>query len=343
MNNAQWIKEAEENAKRYSDELKKNNQYLIDQLNASKTNTLEQLQKQQNNAIYNVNSNQSAINSSAEDAARQANINRMLALKDNASAMSRAGLSTQGIVGSQVNDINSSYGNNINDILKNKQSQLNELAKQRNDINTQYDTNRINLENEYGNNLANLQSQISDKALNQYNTIYNSYLAMKQQEYENEQAEKARLEAIRQYNEQMAYQKARDAIADAQYQQQLASSYSGSYGGGYGFTDDTFTEEETTPTIDDTSISPLLRKIRTAAALVGNGINNIGNKNTYSIPNTSNSIPDNIGGTKLKNTGKTGIVNGKSMPICIYSDPNTNTSYRVIFDVRQNKWVKYNG
>ena len=48
--------------------------------------------------------------------------------------------------------------------------------------------------------------EINDKALNQYNTIYSNYLNSKQQEYENQQAELARQEAIRQYNENLALQ-----------------------------------------------------------------------------------------------------------------------------------------
>lgn len=204
---AQWIKEAEENARKYSESIKNNNRYLIDELIKAKDNSLNQLQKQQDNAIYKLNATQSTINQSAEDAAKQLYINKMLDLKDNQNSMNRAGLGTQGIVGNQVNSINNNYGTNLTEVLKNKISNLNNLEIQKNDTNTSYDNSRINLLTDYEKNLANLQSEINDKALNQYNTIYNNYLAMKQQEYENNQAELERQEAIRQYNESLALNK----------------------------------------------------------------------------------------------------------------------------------------
>lgn len=237
MNTAQWIKEAEEQAKKYSDNIKTSNQYILDQLMESKNNTLAQLQKQQDNALYNINSNKSNINATAEENARQANINRLLALKSNEQAMNRAGLGTQGIVGSQVNSINSDYGNNLTAILNEKASGLRDLQKQTDDTNLNYDNSRLDLENKYSANYADLQGQINEKALNQYNTVYQNYLAMKQQEYDNQQAELARQEAIRQYNENLALQKAQleyqrqqDAIANAQRWAQINASNNNNFG-----------------------------------------------------------------------------------------------------------------
>lgn len=239
-----WIKEAEEQAKRYSDTLKQNNQYLIDQLNQSKKNTLDQLQAQQNNAIYNLNTNKASINQTATDNAKQINVAKLMALKSNQESMNRAGLGTQGIVGSQVNQINNDYGTNLTNILNQRTNDLRELEKQKNDTLLTYNTNRFNLEKEYGNNLANLQESINDKALNLYNTVKSNYLSTKQQEYENQQAELARQEAIRQYNENLAlqkaqleYQKQQDAIANAQKWASINNSYSSGNSGVLNFTD----------------------------------------------------------------------------------------------------------
>lgn len=242
---AQWIKEAEENAKKYSDLIKQNNQYLIDELVNSKNNSLDQLQKAQDNAIYKINASKSTINQNNEDAAKQLNINRLLALKDNSSSMNRAGLGTQGIVGSQVNSINNNYGTNLTELLKNRTSELNNLEIQKNDANLDYDTDRINLLNEYGKNLANLRSEIDSKALNQYNTSYNQYLTMKQQEYDDAQKAAAQAEAIRQFNDEMAYK--RELMAqeklnnDRNYNLSLQKLYasSGGSGGSLSFDDDT--------------------------------------------------------------------------------------------------------
>ena len=107
----------------------------------------------------------------------------------------------------------------------------------------------MNLENEYSSNLANLQQSINDKALNQYNTIYSNYLNSKQQEYENQQAELARQEAIRQYNENLAlqkaqleYQKQQDAIANAQKWASINKSYSSDNSFPLNFTDNSSNE-----------------------------------------------------------------------------------------------------
>lgn len=206
MATADWIKEAEEQAKRYSDSIKTSNQYLIDQLNQAKAtslaqleqenaNALEKLQKQQDNAIYNLNAQKSDINRTANDNAQELNINRLLNLRDNQYAMNRAGLGTQGIVGSQVNSINNAYGKDLTSVINQRTKDLNNLALQLQNTNLGYDTgridlgntyatNRANLINQYDANLASLQREIDNQAMNQYNNIYNNYLAMKQSEAE---------------------------------------------------------------------------------------------------------------------------------------------------------------
>lgn len=287
-----WKNEAEQEAKRYSDALKQNNQYLIDQLNQSKQNTLNQLQEQQNNSIYNLNTNKAEINQTATDNAKQINVARLLALKNNQSAMNRAGLGTQGVVGSQVNSINNSYGTNLTDILNQKTTDLRNLEKEKNNTLLTYNTNRLNLENEYGNNLANLQAQINDKALNQYNTVYNNYLAYKQQEYENQQAELARQEAIRQYNENLAlqkaqleYQKQQDAIANAQKWASVNYS-STNNSNNYDFT--------------DSNTNMIKTKYYEGTINPDTQYGTFGTKDLNGI----NYQPDNIGGQKLKSSGK---------------------------------------
>lgn len=222
-----WIKEAERQAKKYSDNIKNSNQYLIDQLVTNKQNSLNQLEQQNKNDMYNLNTNKATIDRTASENAKQLNIARLMALKDNQESLNRAGLGTQGVVGSQVNSINNSYGTDLTNILNQKSDSMRELEKQKQALLLNYNTNRTNVENEYGNNLAALQKEINDKALSQYNTMYASYLAQRQQAYENEQAELARQEAIRQYNEKMTYQKQQDAIANAQKWYTLKNQNSG--------------------------------------------------------------------------------------------------------------------
>lgn len=195
-----WVKEAEAEAKKYSDKIKTDNQYILDQLNKSKENALTQLQEQQNNAMYNLNTNKSNINTNANTNAKQLDVARLLALKSNQAAMNRAGLGTQGIVGSQVNSINNNYNTNLASVLNDEQSALRELEKTKMDTTTQYNTNRLNLANEYDTKYADTQAAIDDKALQQYNSIYNTILALRQ-------AEAERAERQRQFNAQMEMQR----------------------------------------------------------------------------------------------------------------------------------------
>lgn len=283
-----WKTEAEQEAKRYSDALKQNNQYLIDQLNQSKQNTLNQLQEQQNNSIYNLNTNKAEINQTAVDNAKQLNVARLLALKNNQSAMNRAGLGTQGVVGSQVNSINNDYGTNLTNILNQKTTNLRNLEKEKNDTLLTYNTNRLNLENEYGNNLANLQAQINEKALNQYNTVYNNYLAYKQQEYENQQAELQRQEAIRQYNESLALQKAQLELQKQQANRSSSSTYN------YNSTSNSSND------FSDGSSSTIKTKYYSGSINPDTQYGTFGTKDLNGI----NYQPDNIGGQKLKSSGK---------------------------------------
>lgn len=221
-----WIQEAEENAKRYADAIKQQSQYLIDQQNQFKQSSLQANENDRINAINQLNQGKDVARQTALDNARQANINRMLALRDNQNAMSRAGLSTQGVVGSQVNSINNNYGTNLNDILRTRANQLQDIDNQVNSTNREYDTNRLNLTNQYEQNIASLNSQIDQQALQQYNTIYQSYLNQKQQEAERERAELERQEAIRQFNLQLEYQKQQDAIKNAQTWAQINNNNS---------------------------------------------------------------------------------------------------------------------
>lgn len=204
-----WVKEAEAEAKKYSDKIKTDNQYILDQLNKSKESALSQLQEQQNNAIYNLNTNKSTINSNANTNAKQLDVARLLALKSNQQALNRAGLGTQGIVGSQVNSINNNYNSNLASVLNDEQSALRELEKTKMDTTTQYNTNRLNLSNEYDSKYADTQTSIDDKALQQYNSIYNTILALRK-------AEAERAEQQRQFDLQYALQQEQNRLQKEQ-------------------------------------------------------------------------------------------------------------------------------
>ena len=329
MATADWIKEAEEQAKKYSDSIKSSNQYLIDQLNQARDNSLaqleqqqnaalEKLQKQQDNAIYNLNSQKSDIYRTANDNAQQLNINRLLNLKDNQYAMNRAGLGNQGLVGSQVNSINNAYGKDLTSVLNQRTRDLNNLALQlqntnlgydtgRIDLGNTYSTNRANLINQYDSNLANLQREIENQALNQYNNIYNNYLAMKQAEAELALKQAAQEEAKRQWQ----------AEFDFAVKQSKSSKSSG--GGGAkkvtskvgGFINDTPVVTETPTTPKSTSLADIIANIgKNAVGIVntgssGSSVNTSNLKNTGKVSSVFTKLPSGIkGSSQIKTDGK---------------------------------------
>lgn len=216
-----WRDEADAYAKKYVDEIKKQNRYRIDQQNQAKDNALAMVENQRANAINQINDSRKDIMTDAESSAKQANINRMLALKDNNSAMARAGLNTQGIVGSQVNSINNSYGNDLTAILNARSKQLRDNDNQATSTNLQYDNARLNAINQYDQSIADINSDINEKALNQYNTMYGAYMNQAQQDYENDQKEKAAAEARRQFEIEQAYKQSQADEAKRQYDTSL--------------------------------------------------------------------------------------------------------------------------
>ena len=207
-----WRAAADQISNQKKNDYINSNQYVLDSINSQKDAELQGLANSNTSAINALNQNKEEVNKTALDNAKQANINRLLALKDNRSAMNRAGLGTQGVVGSQVNSINNNYGTNLNTILKDKASGIRDINNQINDTNLQYETNKANLASQYAQMYANKQSEIKSAALQIGQDAYNNYISQQQAA--------AELEFQRQQQEE-AYR-----LAWAQLRAQQASSYS---------------------------------------------------------------------------------------------------------------------
>lgn len=244
------------------------NQSVLNSINSQKDAELQGLANSNQQAINTLNQNKDKVAETALDNAKQANINRLLALKDNRGAMSRAGLNSQGVVGSQVNSINNNYGTNLNTILKDKATGLRDIEKQVNDTNLQYETNKSNLAAQYAQMYANKQSEIEGTALQLAETAYNNYIAQQQAEAQREQQ---RLEAER-----------ANQLAWAQLNASKSSS-----GGSYSFGDSGGYEVNTDYWHGDLNQDV---KYGTFATTDKNGVR-------YQ--------PNNINGKKLKSSGKT--------------------------------------
>lgn len=286
----EWKRQAEKKQQLEQQNYINNNQHIIDAVNQQKQAALDQLKNENTTAINKLEQSKRDISSEALTNAKQANINRLLALKDNKNALNRAGLGTQGLVGSQVNSINSDYGNNLNDILLQKANSLRGVDSQISDTNLQYNTNLATTASNYATTLANTKAGIEEQArqagLKAYDNEYNAWL----QQWQNEMEQKKYEESIRQYNETLAFQKLQqqqsNSLAWAQLQQQQKQ-----YNFGNGET------------------SLVGTKAANGRTIINNPYTgNVNNDAKYGVFNTGNGTgyqPNNIGGQMLSKLGKT--------------------------------------
>lgn len=175
-----WRAAADQLSNQKKNDYINSNQYILDSINQQKNAELQGLANSNTSALNTLNQNKGTVQQTALDNAKQANINRLLAMKDNKSAMSRAGLNSQGIVGSQVNSINNNYGTNLNTILKDKAVGIRDIENQINNTNLQYETNKSTLAAQYASTFANKQSEIQSTALQYGQEAYNNYIAQQQ-------------------------------------------------------------------------------------------------------------------------------------------------------------------
>lgn len=297
-------------AQQLSDQAKNNyinsNQYVLNSINQQKDAELQGLATSNTQAINTLNENKGKINATALDNAKQANINRLLALKDNKSAMSRAGLNSQGVVGSQVNSINNNYGTNLNTILKDKASGIRDIDNQINNTNLQYETNKSNLAAQYAQTYANKQSEIQSTALQLGQEAYNNYIAQKQAE--------AELELRRQqFEQQKRQQEIENQLAWAQLRASQSSNYSFSNSG---------------------------NNYQVNTAYYQGNLNPDAKYGTFS----NGYQPNNVGGNKLSKTGntitfKTSTLSGQSQTVTQNIWKSSNGKY-YYWDGRVNSYIR---
>ena len=255
----------------------KDNQNLYNQ-NLNYANTYEQTQ----NGILDkqLEYNTNLINQQKEIAQENKEIEEIKAKNDYQAFINPYGnhnesLASQGLLNSGVSETSklggyNTYQNRLataNKTLQNAITQYdNEIAQARLNNDTQRAQNALNklqMQIDFAKEFYNSKNTITQNQLTYNQDLDNNYYNRYQTEYNNIQNEKAREEAIRQYekdfaekqrqyNESMAYQKERDAIADSQWEKEYAlskqKSYSGGSSSGYRYsssTNNTLTTEQT--------------------------------------------------------------------------------------------------
>ena len=179
---------------------------------------------------------------------------------------------------------------------------------------SQYDTDR----NYLTENARYMSEAEYQKALDDFNIKYGAH----RDEVSDSQWQTTFNEGVRQYDQSFAYQQDRDKVSDEQWQKQYdlsASKSSGGSGGSSGTKNAAFDDTlwTATGTYDDNG-NAIFRNSEGKTQAFGPGINPYtGTKNADAKNGTFGNgyQPNNIGGTKLKNSGMSTSITGKSQTI----------------------------
>lgn len=196
--------------------------YLLTGLDEAKAADQEAANIRYNNLITKIRQQLPGIQEQFERNAKAAYVNKQQNLQQIDADLSRLGVNTQGFGVTQRLLNESIYGQTYGQILSDYNSNLRDVANQ--EVNALGDLNAdlADLDAAYAKDKLDTQKYIGEQGLNVYNTAYKNYYndlqyqdELKQQQYENEMAE-------RKLAEQLKQQAWENAFKEKQYQDQLA-------------------------------------------------------------------------------------------------------------------------
>ena len=196
--------------------------YLLTGLDEAKAADQEAANIRYNNLITKIRQQLPGIQEQFEKNAKAAYVNKQQNLQQIDADLSRLGVNTQGFGVTQRLLNESIYGQTYGQILSDYNNNLRDVANQ--EVNALGDLNAdlADLDAAYAKDKLDTQKYIGEQGLNVYNTAYKNYYndlqyqdELKQQQYENEMAE-------RKLAEQLKQQAWENAFKEKQYQDQLA-------------------------------------------------------------------------------------------------------------------------
>lgn len=196
--------------------------YLLNGLDEAKAADQEAANIRYNNLITKIRQQLPGIQEQFEKNAKAAYVNKQQNLQQIDADLSRLGVNTQGFGVTQRLLNESIYGQTYGQILSDYNTNLRDVANQ--EVNALGDLNAdlVDLDAAYAKDKLETQKYIGEQGLNVYNTAYKNYYndlqyqdELKQQQYENEMAE-------RKLAEQLKQQAWENAFKEKQYQDQLA-------------------------------------------------------------------------------------------------------------------------
>ena len=205
--------------------------YLLNGLDEAKAADQEAANIRYNNLITKIRQQLPGIQEQFERNAKAAYVNKQQNLQQIDADLSRLGVNTQGFGVTQRLLNESIYGQTYGQILSDYNNNLRDVANQEVNALGDLNANLADLDAAYAKDKLETQKYIGEQGLNIYNTAYKNYYndlqyqdELKQQQYENEMAERKLAEQLKQQAWENAFKEKQrqDQLAQQQWERQMA-------------------------------------------------------------------------------------------------------------------------
>ena len=205
--------------------------YLLNGLDEAKAADQEAANIRYNNLITKIRQQLPGIQEQFERNAKAAYVNKQQNLQQIDADLSRLGVNTQGFGVTQRLLNESIYGQTYGQILSDYNTNLRDVANQEVNALGDLNANLADLDAAYAKDKLDTQKYIGEQGLNVYNTAYKNYYndlqyqdELKQQQFENEMAERKLAEQLKQQAWENAFKEKQrqDQLAQQQWERQMA-------------------------------------------------------------------------------------------------------------------------
>ena len=205
--------------------------YLLTGLDEAKAADQEAANIRYNNLITKIRQQLPGIQEQFEKNAKAAYVNKQQNLQQIDADLSRLGVNTQGFGVTQRLLNESIYGQTYGQILSDYNNNLRDVANQETNALGDLNANLADLDAAYSKDKLDTQKYIGEQGLNVYNTAYKNYYndlqyqdELKQQQFENEMAERKLAEQLKQQAWENAFKEKQrqDQLAQQQWERQMA-------------------------------------------------------------------------------------------------------------------------
>lgn len=229
--NQDYINASQNYANDARDKYEQSLSYLLTGLDEAKAADQEAANIRYNNLITKIRQQLPGIQEQFEKNAKAAYVNKQQNLQQIDADLSRLGVNTQGFGVTQRLLNESIYGQTYGQILSDYNNNLRDVANQETNALGDLNANLADLDAAYAKDKLDTQKYIGEQGLNVYNTAYKNYYndlqyqdELKQQQFENEMAERKLAEQLKQQAWENAFKEKQrqDQLAQQQWERQMA-------------------------------------------------------------------------------------------------------------------------